>query len=189
MDKIPRVSKQLRLYHERIQRGVCVACGKATPVNGTRRCGKCREIRRLISQRQKRNRPTGACNQCCIRPALPNRASCSACTERARAKSLETYRKYRVDVLELYGGSCRCCGNRNMKYLQLDHVNNDGGKERKILPVACRGGRFFQYVLKLGYKRKDLQVLCANCHNAKRYGGCTREDHPLSKGMKRRSKP
>lgn len=171
-------SPQLRKYQRRIEDGLCVACGKTQPVTGNRRCQPCREKRAKVSQSQKNRCPEGICRQCCIRPCLDELASCGMCRERGRKKMQETYRDIRREVLQIYGGRCVCCGNSNPKYLQLDHVNNDGGMERKQLPPHVRGGQFYKYVLKLGYIRSDLQLLCANCHNARRYGGCTSEDHP-----------
>jgi hypothetical protein len=102
--------------------------------------------------------------------------SCSRCREYTNKKANKQSREVRLKVITLYGGRCVCCGIDNLKYLQLDHKNNDGHIERKALPPSIRGGRFFKLVLSQE-KRDDLQVLCANCHNAKRYGGCTEEDH------------
>ena len=62
----------------------------------------------------------------------------------------------------------------------MDHVNGDGNRERSRSP-AVRGSRIFFAMLKdanVNGIRDDLQVLCANCHQAKdRYGGCSVEDH------------
>ena len=81
-------------------------------------------------------------------------------------------------ILEYKCEECKISDTYNGKpiSLQLDHKNNDGNVERKSLPPDIRGGKFFQLVLRQE-KREDLQLLCANCHNAKRYGGCTEEDH------------
>jgi hypothetical protein len=172
------LSKQPTAYYRRIELGVCVACGLQPPIPGKRRCELCRVKRTKVSQTQKDNRPPGTCRQCLTRPVLPNKQSCDKCAHRGASKSRENYRKIRQMVLGLYGSCCACCGEKNSKYLQLDHVNNDGNIERRSLPSSVRGGRFYKLVLNQG-KRNDLQLLCANCHNAKRYGGCTSEDHPL----------
>lgn len=174
------MSNQLKLYHRRKEAGLCVACGEFPPVDGTVRCEECRKKRAEISKKQKENRPEGSCRECLTQKARPGKTVCEKCAERGRKKSLNEYRTIRKTILELYGGECKCCGINNPKYLQLDHINNDGGEERKSIPSSIRGGRFYKYVLKQG-KRDDLQLLCANCHNAKRYGGCTEDDYPLRK--------
>ena len=169
------MSKELRLYHRRKRENLCVACGKKPPVEGVLRCLECSKKRRLISQNQKRNRPAGNCRQCLTRKAERGVTSCKHCRQRATEKSKKQARESRLQVLTLYGGKCACCGIDNLKYLELDHKNNDGGRERKNLE-GHRGGRYFTLVLKQE-KRDDLQVLCANCHVAKKYGGCNPGDH------------
>lgn len=170
--------KALKLYHDRRLSGICVACGKRPPIQGVLRCASCRKIRKAISQKQKENRPEGSCRQCLTRPAVPGLTSCQKCRERGCKKMNNLTRETRLKVLVLYGGKCQCpgCTVSNFKYLQLDHKNNDGGIERKALPPSIRGTKFFKLVLSQE-KRNDLQLLCANCHNTKRYGGCTEEDH------------
>lgn len=169
------MSKQLEVYYKRKKENLCVACGKNTPEEGILRCSTCREKRRLISANQKINRPEGNCRQCLTRKAEEGVTSCKHCRQQATEKSNRYAKECRIQVLTLYGGKCACCGLSNLKYLELDHKNNDGGKERSNLK-GHRGGRYFALVLKQE-KREDLQVLCANCHVAKKYGGCKSEDH------------
>lgn len=115
------------------------------------------------------------------RKAREGRSNCLRCATAGRLKANRQTAETRIKVLRLYGGECACCGQPNMKYLELDHSNNDGAKERKSLPASVRGTKFFSLLLKqfqkTGKRRKDLQVLCANCHKAKRYGGCVDTDH------------
>lgn len=175
------MSPQLKMYWKRKESNLCVTCGKVPPVENKAKCYNCNILCNKVSKKQKAKRVSGICRQCLIRPIVDNLSSCHQCRERGRKKSAEQYKKIRIDVLNLYGGKCVCCDNDNLKYLQLDHKNNDGNIERANLPATLRGGRFFKYVLQQyktsNKKRDDLQILCANCHNAKRYGGCTKEDH------------
>jgi hypothetical protein len=173
-----RAENALMKYHSRRESGVCVACGQNPPVEGVLRCAGCRKVRKATSQKQKYNRPEGNCRQCLTRKAVQGITSCSVCRERGRKKSKAQHRDVRIRVITRYGGRCTCCGTSNYKYLQLDHKNDDGNVERKALPPSIRGSRYFKMVLSQP-KRDDLHLLCANCHNAKRYGGCTPEDHPL----------
>lgn len=68
-----------------------------------------------------------------------------------------------------YGVSCKCCGETNQKFLSIDHINNDGAKQRKTFGL-CSGVQFYCWIVKQGFPN-DLQVLCMNCNCGKRYNG------------------
>jgi hypothetical protein len=85
---------------------------------------------------------------------------------------------YREDikrqVFEFYGGKCQCCGESNMAFLTLDHVNNDGAEHRKQLGIG-RGGKstdvIYRQLVKGNFADADrFRVLCYNC-NCGRHGG------------------
>ena len=77
-------------------------------------------------------------------------------------------------VLEAYGGKCMCCGETTPEFLQIDHINNDGGDHRRELK---REGTGFYHWLKANNFPKDrFQLLCSNCNFAKaKYGQCPHE--------------
>jgi hypothetical protein len=114
------------------------------------------------------------------RKAVEGITRCERCRKYGNEKSKRQFAEGRLKVISLYDGKCACCGLENPKYLELDHKNNDGKKEREKMP-GIRGGRFILWVwtqwILTGEKREDLQVLCANCHVAKLRGGCKPEDH------------
>lgn len=78
-------------------------------------------------------------------------------------------KKYRLDkyiqdkklVLSHYGNKCICCGEKNIWFLSLDHVNNDGYKFGK-----SRNGMKYYQLLKNGFPT-DIQILCFNCNQGK----------------------
>lgn len=74
--------------------------------------------------------------------------------------------KYREDVIKKLGVRCKKCGFDDIRALQIDHVNNDGFKERG----AEKGvGNPYKIILgKIGEGSKNYQVLCANCNWIKR---------------------
>lgn len=176
--RLPTMYPQLRAYHQRKMAGLCGQCGKRPPLEDKTRCKSCTTKYRRQNEAYRTKKPLGICRNC-SRPARPKRSDCAECSARSLLKQKQKQQEIRFAVLKLYGGRCICCGCSNYKYLQLDHVNNDGNAERRKLPFHIRGSKFYKYVLKLGYHRRDLQLLCGNCHQAKtRYGGCTVEDHP-----------
>jgi len=82
--------------------------------------------------------------------------------------------KLRIEVLSHYSNGamkCQCCGEQNILFLTLDHINNDGAKERKSLGWRGNGIAFYRLLKKLGFP-DGYQVLCMNCNFAKmRTGG------------------
>jgi hypothetical protein len=76
----------------------------------------------------------------------------------------------RRQILALFGGACRCCGERQHQFLTLDHVHNDGNAERRIMPNYFS---LFRRLLRQGNADKRYQLLCWNCNCAKaHYSRC-----------------
>ena len=67
---------------------------------------------------------------------------------------------------------CACCREQELAFLQLDHVYNSGKKHRLRLKkkgIIGTGYMFYKHLRERGYPNKPkLQILCANCHGAKR---------------------
>jgi len=76
--------------------------------------------------------------------------------------------RVRKEVLDYYGGKCACCGETEIKFLCLDHINGGGSKDHK----KTEHGQGWYFYLRR-YKPEYVQVLCHNCNMAKGfYGGC-----------------
>lgn len=88
--------------------------------------------------------------------------------EKIKAKNL----RYRIEVLNHYSNGlicCNCCGERNLEFLTLDHINNDGAKHRKEI---TKGNSVIHWVRANNFP-EGFQVLCMNCNWAKsKYHGC-----------------
>ena len=67
--------------------------------------------------------------------------------------------KLRHDALDLYGAICVKCHCKDKRFLDFDHVNNDGKKQRK---KYGNDTRFYKYLIE--NKPNDIQVLCMNCN-------------------------
>jgi hypothetical protein len=74
-------------------------------------------------------------------------------------------RKAREIVLGHYGRFCCCCGETREKFLTIDHVNNDGSKQRKQAGVPS-GSAFYLWLIRNNYPI-ELQTLCFNCNPGK----------------------
>lgn len=79
-------------------------------------------------------------------------------------------------VFSHYGWKCNCCGESEHKFLSIDHVNNDGYKERK-----GRGGSSDIIYRKIIIENfpDTYQVLCYNCNlgKARNNGICPHNDY------------
>ena len=97
--------------------------------------------------------------------------------EENRERSREIKRNYlkrrRIELKEKvyshYGKFCNCCGEDNPMFLTVDHVNNDGYKERK---GRGGGGTDKTYLRIINENFPDTyQILCYNCNLGKARNG------------------
>ncbi len=90
---------------------------------------------------------------------------------RQRDARNERQRNYRMGLKEkivaAYGGKCTCCGEQEIKFLTIEHKNNNGAEHRRAL-----GGskNVHNWIIKNNYP-KDMTVLCFNCNAASFYYG------------------
>lgn len=88
--------------------------------------------------------------------------------EKCRETRRKSFLKTRIEVLDHYGNSCVCCGEKEPNFLSIDHINNDGHLHRKTV----KSHAFYTWI-RLNNFPNDLQILCYNCNMAKgKYGIC-----------------
>ena len=83
---------------------------------------------------------------------------------RARARTV----KAKLEVMEAYGSLCVCCGEKEMAFLTIDHINGGGKEHRKLVGF---GTRFYEWLKKNNYPKDKFQLLCMNCNFAKGKSG------------------
>lgn len=71
-------------------------------------------------------------------------------------------------VINHYGVVCACCGESEIVFLVIDHINGGGNTHRK---VTGSGSNFYYWLIKNKYPI-GYQVLCHNCNFAKIHGEC-----------------
>lgn len=82
----------------------------------------------------------------------------------------EYSRTFRRRIIAAYGSACSCCGETQPEFLELHHVNSDGGKHRRQIGASPEA--LCRWAEEHGFP-PSLQLICANCHNAESfYGGC-----------------
>lgn len=75
---------------------------------------------------------------------------------------------------------CQCCPENILEFLTIDHVNNDGNKQRKLDKTANKICRW----LKKNNYPEGFQVLCFNCNMAKGlFGKCPHQREAISVGI------
>lgn len=71
-------------------------------------------------------------------------------------------------VYSYYGKLCNCCGETEVKFLEIDHVDNNGAEHRQML------GKLSIYVWIVNNNfPANFQILCANCNVGKYRNGGT----------------
>ncbi len=167
----------MKSYKKYKEVNLCRICGQP-PMLGKTKCEKCHQKHLEYTRKFRKKRLTaGLCGRCYVRPLTKNSSRhCETCLKAHRLKEIERFYKCRLACWTAYGGKCVCCGTTNTKYFQLDHVNNDGSDHRHNAHI--RGGAIYTWAFRNEFPN-TLQILCANCHQAKTiYGGCTEKDHP-----------
>jgi len=71
---------------------------------------------------------------------------------------------FKKRVYANYGSKCVCCGEAELSFLTLDHINGDGTKHRKEL--KAQGITIFKWLRENNYP-PSMQILCFNCNSAK----------------------
>jgi hypothetical protein len=69
--------------------------------------------------------------------------------------------KLRIETIKAYGGKCCHCGTADFEVLDIDHIENDGAKERKENLFAYN---LYRKLKKEDYPKARYQLLCKNCN-------------------------
>jgi len=73
------------------------------------------------------------------------------------------YYKQKELVYNHYGNKCSCCGEKQIFFLSIDHINGNGRKHRE---KVGKGAKFYHWIVKNNFP-KELQILCSNCNTGK----------------------
>lgn len=89
-----------------------------------------------------------------------------------RAKKNKIYtQKIKNEVLSHYSSNdipiCACCGEKELLFLTLDHINGNGSQERK----KVGGGWSLYLFLRKNNYPNGYQVLCWNCNSGRALNG------------------
>jgi hypothetical protein len=160
----------------------CKACDETKPIaefnvsqgrEGYRRheCKSCESLRKKSWYRtnydEARARKNAAAKahhhrKCKLDPERRKKLAKYANVCRAKAKH---------EAFMRYGGyKCACCGETELKFLTLDHVNNDGYMRKKYGKEPRGAAQLYGWLRKMGYP-DGFQILCMNCNFGKARNG------------------
>lgn len=72
--------------------------------------------------------------------------------------------KRRFEVLSHYGGNppkCVCCGENNIGFLTIDHINGGGRKQTRELGI--KGVTLCSWIIRNNFP-EEYQIMCYNCN-------------------------
>lgn len=132
-------------------------------------CKRCKKPL-TIDNAAKNTKRGKICKNCLTKKYKEERDNLPKKEKQKYAKSYH-YRN-RDKVFEHYGRICACCGEDNIKFLTIDHIEGGGRKHKllikKQLYVWLRQNNF----------PDGFQSLCFNCNCAKGiYGTCPHKDN------------
>ena len=98
---------------------------------------------------------------------LRNKDVVNASSRRARLRR-------KTAAMDAYGGKCACCGEDNLIFLTIDHINNNGIEHRKAImpnaPHSASGDVTYRWLKDNGYP-EGFQCLCFNCNSGRAING------------------
>lgn len=150
-------------YKSWVAADLCRRCGGEKPKNKSK-CDVCRakegEYRR---SRYKELLRENRCPTCGGEKDDKSKSKCKKCLKRNNRICKKYWQHLKVRVINHYGGKCSCCGELQMAFLSIDHVNGGGSTHRKNVGS---GSTFYRWLERKDYP-DGFSVLCMNCNFAK----------------------
>lgn len=107
----------------------------------------------------------GMCANCGVRPPREGMSQCQECKDAQRERMTKQRALDKEVVLAWYGGRCACCGENNLKFLTMDHVDGGGHQHRKT-----GIGYIYSYLISQ-FMPSGFQILCYNCNCGRAMNG------------------
>ena len=85
--------------------------------------------------------------------------------DKINQKQRDGYIKHKQLVFAHYGNCCKCCGENEILFLTVDHINNDGNLHRKNSKDTSHHN-IYAWIVRNDYP-DTFQILCMNCNQGK----------------------
>jgi len=146
-------------YESKKKKKICVVC--SIPLKKGTICFRCyKKSAERHRNKRERYKILGKCIDC-GKNNNNNIIRCSTCS----TKHKKANNKYRKIVIKHYGNKCDCCGEKNKRFLTIDHINNDGSIHRKELSSASV---LYKWIIDEDFP-ENLRVLCYNCNCGRQF--------------------
>src|SRR3990167_10418551 len=137
-----------------------------------KKCSKCEVTKELADLYIRKNgKPHSSCKECFKAVVMARyKAHPKQILWNTKQYAAAARKRIREATFAAYGGSvCACCGETELKFLTLDHINNDGAAFRRRIAGkrAAAGYTTYRWLAKNGFP-VGYQVLCMNCNYGKR---------------------
>src|SRR5882762_6979050 len=99
-------------------KGLCV-CGK--PLDSKRK--NCRQCIKSTGKLREIWRANSLCISC-GKERMEGFLCCEQCIKQYRSKGVSNRVKWKRQIFDHYGNCCACCGEKEIVFLTVDHINN-----------------------------------------------------------------
>jgi hypothetical protein len=139
----------------------------------TKKCRKCGEVKTVDMFYKRVSGEAGFHYMCkdCMKLYYRNRWKSLPVEEKElrRKRYIDWFDAIKKRIFDHYGRACVCCGETNVEFLTIDHINGGGVKHRKSLGG---GTAFFRWLCDENFPT-EFRVLCMNCNfSLGRFGYC-----------------
>lgn len=111
-----------------------------------------------------RYRASGKCVNCGVfKPN--NHKYCDNCKIKTNGYERKYQKQAKDLVFDYYGSNCVCCGESNVRFLTIDHINDDGAEHRRAI-----GSNIYKTIVKAKFPNK-YRILCHNCNSGRFFNG------------------
>ncbi|VVB52888.1 Uncharacterised protein [uncultured archaeon] len=116
------------------------------------------------------------CSRCKSGEPAPGLKICQNCRDYFQTWGKKREAKQKRICMNRYGkdDGCVCCGEKHISFLTIDHIEDDGYKNRD---TQGRGKHLYRYLINQNFPR-GFQTLCFNCQWGKRLNGGFCPHHP-----------
>lgn len=132
--------------------------------NDTKQCSKCLEIYPLnmfVKYKKSKDGLNFQCKKCTSEWRKNNRSTIN----KSNRKRLGDYKN---NGIREYGGKCSCCGETQVVFLTIDHINNDAKQTDRIPGEKRRTCKnLWEKLAILNYPKDKYRLLCFNCNSGR----------------------
>jgi hypothetical protein len=127
-------------------------------------CAHCRSWTRA---RRQNKVLSGLCRYCSKKARL-GQNQCELCATKRSKYVSERRQELKHRIIDHYGGKCVCCGESEILFLTVDHIQGGGKQHRKTIANGglVNGEGFYRWLRNHNFP-EGFQILCWNCNCAK----------------------